>query len=251
MKLSELSTKPDKGLIEATIRSETESICKKIGDLQQILYAEAKQSLLVILQGMDASGKDGAIKGVFSAVNPMGVQVIAFKKPTEQEYRHDFLWRVHQQTPPQGMIHIFNRSHYEDILMPSILGLYSEKVIRKRYGDINNFEELLENNNTKVLKFYLHVSPDEQMERLKERMSNPKKYWKHKDADWEYSKKWNEFMSIYESLFDKCNKIPWTIVPSDKNWYKEYLVGSEVLKALEKMNPQYPPLVTSMKPQKS
>jgi PPK2 family polyphosphate:nucleotide phosphotransferase len=247
MKLSATSATPPKGLSEVDTRKSTSAFCKRIGELQQMMYAEAKKSMLVIMQGMDASGKDGAIKGVFSDVNPMGVRVIAFKKPTESEYAHDFLWRIHAHTPPYGMIHIFNRSHYEDIIMPTIFETHSDSVIRKRMDDINRFEEMLENNGTKVLKFYLHVSPEEQKERLKERMTNPKKFWKHKDADWEYAKKWDKFMDIYSTVITKCDNIPWVVVPSDKNWYKEFVIAERVVKALEEIDPSYPPLITEMK----
>jgi PPK2 family polyphosphate:nucleotide phosphotransferase len=247
MKLQKTATDPGKEIDENTIRDAIPGLVKKIGELQLALYAEAKKSLLVIFQGMDASGKDGAIKNVFADVNPMGIHVISFKKPTEQEYAHDFLWRVHAQMPPAGMIHIFNRSHYEDILVPTVQGSLSEKVISKRYGQINDFERMLEENGTTILKFFLHVSKEEQKERLTERMTNPKKFWKHKDSDWENTRQWDQFMEIYETLFEECNDVPWHIIPSDKNWYKEFLVAGKVGDALKKINPEYPSLITKMK----
>jgi PPK2 family polyphosphate:nucleotide phosphotransferase len=245
--LTTLSTKPDKAHSEESIREGNIVLRKKIGELQQILYAEAKHSLLVILQGMDASGKDGAIKGVFSEVNPMGVRVIAFKKPTEQEYAHDFLWRIHAQTPAFGMIHVFNRSHYEDIVIPTVHGYIPKSVISKRFDAINDFEKMLEQNNTTILKFYLHVSQEEQQERLRERMTNPKKFWKHKDEDLENTKRWDEFLDIYSKVISNCDAIPWTVVPSDKNWFKESVISKTVLAALEKIDPKYPELNTSQK----
>src|SRR4030095_3258367 len=199
-------------------------------------------------QGMDASGKDGAIKNVFSDTNPMGTRVISFKKPTEPEYAHDFLWRIHSNVPPAGMIHLFNRSHYEDIVIPTVMGYIPKSIINKRYRHINDFEKMLEDNGTFILKFFLHVSKAEQMDRLKERMTNPKKFWKHKDEDWESTKNWNHFMKVYNRLFEKCNHIPWHIIPSDKNWYKEYLVAEKVLDALKRIKPKYPALITKMKP---
>ena len=247
MKLHKFESLPGKKVDEAAIRSALPKLFKKIGDLQLALYAEGKKSLLVILQGMDASGKDGAIKNVFMEVNPMGTHVICFKKPTEHELAHDFLWRIHAQVPPAGMIHIFNRSHYEDIIVPTVESYIPAKIIEKRYNQINDFESMLEANGTTVLKFFLHVSKSEQAERLKERMTNPEKFWKHKDADLENAKKWNRFMKIYDRIFKKCNGVPWHIIPSDKNWLKEYLIAQKVLDALKKINPKYPPLVTAIK----
>ncbi len=252
MNPNKISTLPGKGINETETRNAIPGLVKKIGELQLALYAEQKKSLLVIFQGMDASGKDGAIKDVFADVNPLGTRVVSFKKPTEQEYVHDFLWRVHAQMPPYGMIHIFNRSHYEDILVPSVQGFIPEKVIKKRYEQINDFEKMLEENGTIILKFFLHVSKEEQLDRLTERMTNPKKFFKHKDSDWENTKKWKQYMKIYASLFNKCNEVPWHIIPSDKNWYKEFLVAGIILEALKKINPKYPALVTEMKvPKKS
>ncbi len=247
MNINKAATGPAKSVDEDAIRNETTDLVKKIGELQLKLYAESKKSLLVILQGMDASGKDGAIKDVFADVNPMGSRVFNFKKPTSHEYSHDFLWRIHANVPPQGMIHIFNRSHYEDILVPSVENSFPEKDIEKRYRQINDFEQLLEDNGTSVLKFFLHVSHKEQQERLRERMTNPKKFWKHKDVDWETSKKWDLYMEVYESIFEKCNVSPWHIIPSDKNWYKEYLLAEKVYEALKQIDPKYPDLVTTLR----
>jgi PPK2 family polyphosphate:nucleotide phosphotransferase len=246
MNLKNTSTLPDKGIEEDITRKETASLINEIGELQLKLYAQSKAALLVIFQGMDTSGKDGAIRKVFADVNPMGCHVISFKKPTELEYSHDFLWRIHQQMPPFGMIHAFNRSHYEDILVPAVEGYISEKIIKERYNQINDFEKMLVANNTHVVKIFLHISKEEQEERLKERMSNPKKFWKHKDSDWETRKKWDQYLDVYESILEKCNDIPWTVVPSDKNWYKEYMVAAKILDALKKIDPNYPELVTKM-----
>jgi PPK2 family polyphosphate:nucleotide phosphotransferase len=219
---------------------------RKIGELQVKLYAEARQSLLVVFQGMDAAGKDGAIKRVFAEVNPMGCHVICFKKPTSLEYSHDFLWRIHQHCPPHGMIHVFNRSHYEDIIVPTVEGYIDSKIVKKRYGQINDFEEMLEENGTSIVKFLLHVSKDEQKERLEERMTRPEKYWKHNDGDWVAREKWDKYMEVHEKIVEKCDKIPWHVIPSDKNWYKEMLVSDAVLEKMEKMAPDFPPLETSM-----
>jgi len=184
MELKDHPTGPESKFDEDKCREKAKQNAEKIGELQVRLYAEEKQSLLVVFQGMDAAGKDGAIKKVFIDVNPMGCHVVCFKKPTPKEYAHDFLWRVHQHTPPYGMIHVFNRSHYEDIVVPTVLNIYDKKFINKRFDQINDFESMLEENDTHVLKFFLHVSKDQQKERLEERMNVRSKYWKHKDADW-------------------------------------------------------------------
>lgn len=246
MNLNNTNTGPDKSVAEEKIRASIGQLVEQIGDYQLRLYAEAKRSLLVILQGMDASGKDGAIKNVFADVNPMGCHVICFKKPTELEYAHDFLWRIHQQMPPKGMIHVFNRSQYEDILVPTVEGFIPEKEISKRYHQINDFEKMMEDNGTKILKFMLHVSPEEQQERLAERMTVPRKFWKHKDSDWDTRKKWDRYHEVYDKIIDECNVVPWHVIPSDKNWYKEYLIAEKVLEALKEIDPKYPPLVTKM-----
>lgn len=247
MKLDSTSAEPGKSEDEKKLRAETDELIALIGEWQMKLYAENKRSLLVILQGLDASGKDGAIKKVFADVNPMGIRVLSFKKPTETELSHDFLWRVHQVVPPSGMIHVFNRSHYEDILVPSVEGYLPTSLISKRYQQINHFEKLLEESGTTVLKFMLHVSEDEQKDRLKERMTDPKKFWKHKDSDWETFKKRKSYLEVYDEILEKCDACKWHVIPCDKNWYKEYLIAKVVKEKLEELNPVYPPLVTSMK----
>ena len=247
MKLESTSAAPSKSEDEKKLRAETEEFISLIGEWQIKLYAENKRSLLVILQGLDASGKDGAIKKVFADVNPMGIRVLSFKKPTETELSYDFLWRVHHVVPPSGMIHVFNRSHYEDILVPTVEGYLPASFINKRYQQINHFEKLLEESGTAVLKFMLHVSEDEQRDRLKERMTDPKKFWKHKDSDWETLKKRKAYLEVYDEILEKCDDCKWHVIPSDKNWYKEYLIAKAVKEKLEELNPGYPPLVTSMK----
>ncbi len=246
MTLRDTKTIPPNDSDKDLLKEKSKKLIENIGDLQHRLYAESKASLLVIFQGMDTAGKDGAIRNVFADVNPMGCHVIAFKKPTEVEYSYDFLWRIHQHVPPKGMIHIFNRSHYEDILVPGAEGYIDKKIINTRYEQINDFEKLLVMNGTSVVKFLLHISPEEQEERLRERMTDPKKFWKHKDSDWETRKKWDKYLEMYDTILEKCNAVPWNIVPSDKNWYKEYLVADAVHSALLKIKPSYPPLITNM-----
>lgn len=246
MNLRDTSTGPASRFDEDLCRKKMEENAREIGELQVKLYAEASQALLVVFQGMDAAGKDGAIKRVFAEVNPMGCHVICFKKPTGLEYSHDFLWRIHQHCPPYGMIHVFNRSHYEDIIVPTVEGYIDKSVIKKRYHQINDFEQMLEDNGTAVLKFLLHVSKDEQKERLEERMSRPEKFWKHNDGDWKAREKWDDYLDVHERIIEKCDKVPWHVIPSDKNWYKEMLVSDVVLDRMKKMDPEFPPLESDM-----
>lgn len=240
IKLSEISTKAPKELNKKKIEAKTIDLVIKIGAWQHKLYAEGKQSLLVILQGMDASGKDGTVKTVFADCNPSGIDVVAFKKPTEEEFAHDFLWRIHQKAPRKGNIMIFNRSQYEDILIQRVHKWIDEKRAEKRMSAINAFEELLEfDNHTKVLKFYMHISPEKQQEKLQERVDDVTKNWKHKAADWDENDHWDEYMRCYEYAINQSS-IPWFIAPADKRWYRNYFIAQKVLETLENMNPQLP-----------
>jgi len=231
-----------KGLDKAEIKKETKAILKRIGELQYQMYAERKASLLIVFQGLDASGKDGLTKGLLKYCNPVGISIKSFKKPTPEEYAHDFLWRVHQHTPIKGNTQIFIRSHYEDILVPSVERFIPEEMIEQRYERINDFESLVEHNGTKILKFFLNVSPQVQEERLKERIENPKKHWKHNDGDWETRKKFDQYLAVYRRIIEKCSLIPWQVVPADTNWQKLYFVAQEVLKTLEERNRKWPSL---------
>lgn len=242
--LEKINTRGDEGLDKDLIKKENKAISKRIGELQRVLYAESKRSLLIILQGLDASGKDGTVRNIFSGVNPLGCRVFSYKKPTEEEFAHDFLWRIHKNVPANGMIHIFNRSHYEDILVPTVEGYLDKNLIKERYDQINHFEQLISSNNTKILKFYLHISKEEQLERLTERLENPLKHWKHNDGDWESRKKWDDYMKVYEEIFKKCNTIPWHIIPADRNWVKVNEISKVILNALEEMKLEWPSLDT-------
>ena len=228
---------------EATVKK-TKKILKKIGKLQNKMYAQNKYSILLVLQGMDASGKDGVTKALLEYTNPLGIKIFSFKKPSETEYAHDFLWRIHDVVPRKGELHVFIRSHYEDILVPSVEKYIPEEIIRKRYGMINDFEKLLEQNDTKVLKFFLNVSKEAQKGRLMERIELKQKHWKHKDGDWDTREKFDKYLDVYEKIIDKCAVTPWHIVPADKNWQKLYYVADEVLKTLEKLDLKWPELVT-------
>ena len=239
--LSTISTKAPKSFNKEQTKKELTKLKLQLEELQNLLFAEGKHALLVILQGMDASGKDGAIKNVFDAVNPMGCRVVSFKAPTDLESKHDFLWRVHQHVPEKGMINIFNRSHYEDVLIQRVHQWVDEKTIVNRFDQINNFEKLLEDTGTTVLKFYLHVSKEEQLLRLKERMSDKTKMWKYNENDIKERSYWNEYQKAYDDVFVKCAKYaPWTIVPADQNWYKEWIIASKVAETLENFKMKFP-----------
>lgn len=235
-----ISTRAPKNFNKDKIKEENAKIIEELDELQNLLYAESKHSVLVVIQGMDASGKDGAINNVFGQLNPQGVAVKSFKAPTAEELSHDFLWRIHQNTPSKGMIQIFNRSHYEDILITRVHKWCDDKTAKQRIKAINDFEELLVNNNTHILKFYLHISKEEQHERLTERLDIPQKQWKYNEKDFEEAKLWKEYMNAYEDCFKNCNKIPWIITPSDQNWYKEYIISSNLYNLLKGLKMRYP-----------
>jgi PPK2 family polyphosphate:nucleotide phosphotransferase len=237
-----ISTRAPKKLNKEKIKDKTAKIVAELDELQNLLYAESKHSVLVVIQGMDASGKDGAIRNVFGQLNPQGVTVKSFKAPTAEELAHDFLWRVHQNAPAKGMIQIFNRSHYEDILITRVHKWCDDKTAKLRMKAINDFEELLKLNNTHILKFYLHISKEEQQERLNERLNDPKKQWKYNAKDFEEAKLWADYMNAYEEAFKNCNKIPWIITPSDQNWYKEYIIASNLYNLLASLKMRYPGL---------
>lgn len=228
------------------IQKKTKNLLKEIGELQYQMYAQQKYSLLIIFQGLDASGKDGLTRGLLQYCNPIGIKIKSFKKPVPEEFAHDFLWRVHKDVPAKGDIQIFIRSHYEDILVPSVEGYYSDEFISERYGLINDFEKLVEHNNTRILKFFLNVSLETQEERLMERVELKEKHWKHKDGDWETRKKFPQYLAVYEKILRECNEIPWHIVPSDKNWQKLYFVANEVLKTLKSLKLEWPDLSSEL-----
>lgn len=241
-KLHTIDTVPPKGLDKEHIIAETEEMIKKIQAYQYKMYAEGKRSLLIVLQGIDAAGKDGVVRHIFSGMNPLGTKATSFRAPTKEEASHDFLWRVHKQTPARGEVAIFNRSHYEDILVPSIEKTFPKKVINQRFNQINEFEQLLQENGTVIVKFYLHISKDKQKEKLNERLTDPTKYWKHNIGDWDTRDDFDEYMKVYEEIFEKCNAPVWHIIPADKNWYKVYQVSKVLLKVFESMNLKWPKL---------
>jgi PPK2 family polyphosphate:nucleotide phosphotransferase len=214
----------------------------EIDKLQDKLYAEGRRSLLVVLQGTDTSGKDGTIRSVFNVTGALGVNVTAFRKPSEEELDHDYLWRAHRACPKRGTIGIFNRSHYEDVLVVKVHKLVPAKEIEQRYDQINAFEKMLVENGTTILKFMLHISKAEQKERLQERLDDPKKNWKFQMGDLEDRKLWSDFQKAYEIMLERCTTdwAPWHVIPSDRKWARNAVIASIVRKTLEDMDPGYP-----------
>jgi PPK2 family polyphosphate:nucleotide phosphotransferase len=233
-------TRAPKNLTKSKTIAKTDKLTQRIGELQNLFYAEGKHALLIILQGMDASGKDGVIKSVFRDVNPSGCRIVPFKKPTEIELQHDFLWRIHAHVPEMGMIHIFNRSHYEDVLIQRVHKWVDEKTVRQRFDHINNFEKLLAQSNTVILKFWLNVSKEKQLERLNERLQDKTKMWKYNSADMKERTLWKHYMKAYEDVVQHCSLIPWNVIPADQNWYKEFLIADVLCKALEGLKMKFP-----------
>lgn len=215
---------------------------KEIDVLQDRLYAEQKRSLLVVLQGIDTSGKDGTVRGVFNRCGPLGVKVTPFGRPSELELSHDYLWRVHDAVPRKGVIGVFNRSHYEDVLVAKVRALAPPEVIEQRYEQINAFEKHLTENGVTILKFMLHISKDEQRERLQARLDDPAKHWKFNPGDLEDRKLWDDFHAAYEVALDRCSTphAPWRVVPADKKWQRNAFIAAIVRGTLEEMNPTYP-----------
>ena len=239
--LQKISTRAPKGVDKEKTKAKTAQLLEELDDLQNLLYAESKHSVLLILQGMDASGKDGLTRDVLGKLNPQGVMVHSFKAPSEEELSHDFLWRIHQHCPAKGMIQVFNRSHYEDILVTRVHKWCNDAQAMTRMKAINDFEDLLvTHNQTHILKFYLHISPEEQQLRLEERVTDPQKQWKYNENDFQEAKLWKLYMKMYEDCFKHCNKIPWAIIPADQNWYKEYLVADALYQLLKGLKMQYP-----------
>ena len=215
----------------------------KLEKLQELLYAEHKHRLLVVLQAMDTGGKDGTIAKVFDGVNPQGVRVASFKAPTPPELDHDYLWRVHPHVPGKGEIVIFNRSHYEDVLVVRVHHLAPEEVWKRRYDQINDFERMLSEEGTKILKFYLHIDKDEQKQRLQSRLDDPTKHWKFNIGDLAERKLWSQYMKAYEDVLEKTSTdwAPWMIIPANHKWYRNLVVVETIVDALEDFDMQYPP----------
>ncbi len=229
---------PSNDALDREIHKQTERIAR----LQRVFYADARHALLIVLQGRDAAGKDGTIRHVFGAVNPQGCEVTSFKEPTHLELRHDYLWRVHERVPARGMIGIFNRSHYEDVLVERVRGLVPRKVWHDRYRQINDFERMLTENGVVILKFFLHVSRAEQRRRLTDRLTDPTKNWKFNVGDLEDRRRWGAFTSAYRDALRKCStkRAPWYFVPADDKKVRNWLVAEVILEALDGLNLRYP-----------
>lgn len=235
----------DKGEFEGGKKEGLAEIAKlnaKLEALQELLYAEHKHKVLIVLQAMDTGGKDGVIRRVFDGVNPQGVSVASFKVPTQEELDHDYLWRVHKVTPGNGQMVIFNRSHYEDVLVVRVHNLVPERVWKKRYEQINQFERSLAENGTTILKFYLHIDMDEQKERLQARLDEPDKRWKFSLGDLKERRLWPEYMSAYEDVLSKTSTryAPWYIVPANRKWYRDLVISSALVERLGGLKMKFP-----------
>ena len=222
--------------------AEEKKLEARMADLQERLYAQGTQSLLIVLQAMDAGGKDGAIKNVFDSVNPQGVRVTSFKTPTPEELAHDFLWRVHAHVPPKGYIGIFNRSHYENVLIVRVEQLEPRSAWKRHYDEINAFEKLLSDSGTRIIKFYLHIDKAEQKKRFEERLAQPEKLWKFAEGDLKVREKWDDYMEAYGDLLTRCNTpyAPWYIVPSNHKWYRNLVITQAIVETLEDMKLRFP-----------
>jgi PPK2 family polyphosphate:nucleotide phosphotransferase len=230
------------GLDKDAAIAELDALKAHLEELHELLWAENRHALLVILQGMDTSGKDGTIRSVMSGVNPQGCRVTSFKQPSADELDHDYLWRIHNAVPAKGDIGIFNRSHYEDLLVVRVENLVPEKVWSARYDQINSFEALLAGSGITVLKFFLHISKEEQRERLQARLDDPKKNWKFSDHDLETRKRWDDYQAAYEDVLSRCSTkhAPWFIVPADRKWVRNLVVCSSIVETLESLNMKWP-----------
>lgn len=240
--LSDFATRDDQGVDKNDGRKQVKKNTRKLNALQEKLFAEHKQSLLVVLQAMDTGGKDSTLRKLTRRLNPQGCAVTGFKVPSREEMSHDFLWRVHDKAPRAGHTSIFNRSHYEDVLVVRVRGLAPEPLIDKRYGHINDFEQLLSDHGTRVVKFMLHISKDYQLERLKRRLRHPDKHWKFNPADVEERKRWDDYMRAYEVMLSRCSTdhAPWYVIPAERRWFRNLVVSQVVLDTLQSMAPAFP-----------
>lgn len=230
------------GLDKDGVRGRLKDLRERLASLQQIMWADERHRLLVVLQAMDTGGKDGTIRKVFSGVNPQGVRVVNFKTPTPRELAHDYLWRVHQHTPPAGGITVFNRSHYEDVLIVRVFGLVPEERWSRRYDHIKAFERLLVDEGTTILKFYLHISKEEQAKRLRARLADPDKHWKFNVDDLEHRERWDDYMAAFETALAETStdSAPWYVVPANHKWYRNLVVAETIVATLERLGMEYP-----------
>lgn len=240
--LSEFNTKQDGGLDDNALKKQREKVWNELADYQERLYAESKQSLLIVFQAMDAAGKDSTLDKLTRQLNSHGCKVNSFKAPSKEEKSHDFLWRVHSKVPAAGEMVFFNRSHYEDVLIVKVHDWASEDKIEARYSHINNFEALLADRGTRVIKFMLHVSPEYQLQRFKNRLENQQKHWKFNPGDLHERSFWDQYMQAFETAIERCStdQAPWYIVPAENRRFRDLMVASVVLANLKEMNPNFP-----------
>lgn len=225
------------------LREELADLGEEMAELQEALYAESRRALLVVLQGRDTGGKYGAIRHVFGSVNPMGVEVTSFKAPTPAELSHDYLWRVHQRVPGRGMMGVFNRSHYEDVVAARIVGVIDDDECAKRYGHIRDFERMLVDEGTTVVKVFLHISREEQRARLQARLDDPTKRWKFRPSDLDVRTRWDEYQRLYERAVTETSTdwAPWWVVPANHKWVRNVVIASLLVETLRRMDPEFPP----------
>ena len=242
IRLGDYETDDTNGYERSDAQTELASLVERIAELQMRLYAEDSRSVLVVLQGIDAAGKDSTVRHVFSGTNPQGVRVYTYKEPTQEEAAHDFLWRYHADAPADGMIHVFNRSHYEDVLVVRVKGLAPEELWRSRYDSINDFERMLVREGTVIVKFFLHISKEAQLERFRERLERPDKHYKFSANDVRERRHWAEYAEAYEDAVNLTSTpwAPWYVVPSDHKWFRNLVVARIVAATLETMNPRWP-----------
>jgi len=240
--LKDFATADDGGMEESDARAQFEQLKKRMEDLQEVIYAQCQHALLVVLQAMDTGGKDSTIRSVFTGFNPAGCRVANFKAPNESERLHDFLWRVHQRAPRLGQIVVFNRSHYEDVLIARVRELVPKARWKRRYKHINDFEEMLSDEGVHIVKFFLHISKDYQKRRLQKRLDNPSKHWKFDPGDLEERKRWDDYQSAYEKALARCSteRAPWYVIPAEIRWYRDLLIARALVETLESMDLRFP-----------
>jgi len=227
---------------EGAVATELKKYSQRLTELQAVMYAENKHALLIVLQAMDGGGKDGTIHHVMAAMNPQGCSVVGFKVPTAEELAHDYLWRIHKMTPAKGHITVFNRSHYEDVLVVRVHGLVLEEIWSKRYNEINEFERELANSGTTIVKFFLHIDKEEQLKRFRDRLDEPDKQWKISDSDYTEREYWDEYQRAYMDVLSKCsfNYAPWYVIPANHKWFRDLAVSQILVETLEGLKMKYP-----------
>lgn len=241
-KLKHISTLPADEFNKKFCKDQLSKLKKRLFELQNVFYADGRYGLLIVLQGMDTSGKDGVVRHVMTCMNPNGLRVQSFKKPTAEEEKYDFFYRIYPHIPARSMIQVFNRSYYEDVIVPSINNTFTKDAFKHRCSLINELEQHLILNNIHVLKFFLHISKEEQEEKIKERLTIPHKRWKYCKDDKQAAKQFDTISGIYDNVIGQCSQVPWHIIPSDKRWYRNYLVAKTIAEHLEKLDLKYPDL---------